>query len=89
MLQRDHLLEWRSIHRNVLLGLKIQGELKKDNLSYVDELLKLCELDKFRDKSLSQTFRHATAGSTDPHPAGSSLLDRHSPHLITDTAERK
>ena len=40
MLQKDHLLEWRSIYRNVLLGLEIQGELTKDNLSYVDELLK-------------------------------------------------
>ena len=41
MLQKDHLLEWRSIYRNVLLGLEIQGELTKDNLSYVDEMLKL------------------------------------------------
>ena len=41
MLQKDHLLEWRSIYRNVLLGLEIQGELTKDNLSYVDELLSL------------------------------------------------
>ena len=40
MLQKDHLLEWRSIYRNVLLGLEIQGELTKDNLSYVDEHLK-------------------------------------------------
>ena len=39
MLQKDHLLEWRSIYRNVLLGLEIKGELTKDNLSYVDELL--------------------------------------------------
>ena len=54
MLQRDHLLEWRSIYRNVLLGLEIQGELTKDNLSYVDELLKLYELDKFRDSRPSQ-----------------------------------
>ena len=30
MLQKDHLLEWRSIYRNVLLGLEIQGELTKD-----------------------------------------------------------
>ena len=54
MLQKDHLLEWRSIYRNVLLGLEIQGELTKDNLSYVDELLKLYELDKFRDSRPSQ-----------------------------------
>ena len=54
MLQKDHLLEWRSIYRNVLLGLEIQGELTKDNLSYVDEMLKLYELDKFRDSRPSQ-----------------------------------
>ena len=54
MLQKDHLLEWRSIYRNVLLGLEIKGELTKDNLSYVDELLKLYELDKFRDSRPSQ-----------------------------------
>lgn len=54
MLQKDHLLEWRSIYRNVLLGLEIQGELTKDNLSYVDELLKIYKLDKFRDSRPSQ-----------------------------------
>ena len=54
MLQKDHLLEWRSIYRNVLLGLEIKGELTKDNLSYVDELLKLYELDKFRNSRPSQ-----------------------------------
>ena len=54
MLQKDHLLEWRSIYRNVLLGLEIQGELTKDNLSHVDEMLKLYELDKFRDSRPSQ-----------------------------------
>ena len=54
MLQKDHLLEWRSIYRNVLLGLEIQGELTKEKLSYVDELLKLYELDKFRNSRPSQ-----------------------------------
>jgi len=62
MLQKDHLLEWRSIYRNVLLGLEIKGELTKDNLSYVDELLKLYELDKFRNSRPSQL-----SGGTDPH----------------------
>ena len=45
MLQKDHLLEWRSIYRNVLLGLEIKGELTKDNLY---------ELDKFRNSRPSQ-----------------------------------
>ena len=54
MLQKDHLLEWRSIYRNVLLGLEIRGELTKKNLSYVDHMLKLYELDKFRNQRPSQ-----------------------------------
>ena len=54
MLQKDHLLEWRSIYRNVLLGLEIQKKLTKENLTYVDDLLKLYELDKFRDCRPSQ-----------------------------------
>ena len=54
MLQKDHLLEWRSVYRNVLLGLEIRGELTKEKLSYVDELLKLYELDKFRNSRPSQ-----------------------------------
>ena len=54
MLQKDHLLEWRSIYRNVLLGLEIRGELTKENLSYVDHMLKLYELDKFRNQRPSQ-----------------------------------
>ena len=41
MLQKDHLLEWRNMYRNVLLGLEIRGELTKENLSYVDDMLTL------------------------------------------------
>ncbi len=54
MLQKDHLLEWRNIYRNVLLGLEIRGELTKENLSYVDDMLTLYELDKFRNSRPSQ-----------------------------------
>ena len=54
MLQMDHLLEWRSIYRNVILGLEIRQELTKENLAYVEELLKLYDLDKFRDNRPSQ-----------------------------------
>ena len=54
MLQRDHLFEWRSVYRNVLLGLEIRHELTKENLTYVDEMLKLYDLDKFRNNRPSQ-----------------------------------
>lgn len=32
MLQKDHLLEWRNIYRNVLLGLEIRREKRPKNL---------------------------------------------------------
>ena len=54
MLQKDHLLECRSVYRNVLLGLEIRHELTKENLTYVDEMLKLYDLDKFRNNRPSQ-----------------------------------
>lgn len=31
MLQKDHLLEWRSIYKNILLGLEIRKELTPEN----------------------------------------------------------
>ena len=30
MLQRDHLFEWRTIYKNILLGLEIQKKLTKE-----------------------------------------------------------
>lgn len=54
MLQKDHLLEWRSIYRNAILGLEIRNELTTQNLSTVDHMLKAYELDKFRDAKPSQ-----------------------------------
>ena len=39
MLQKDHLLEWRTIYKNVLLGLEIRRELTAEKLAYVDQLL--------------------------------------------------
>ena len=48
MLQKDHLLEWRTIYKNVLLGLEIRGELTAEKLSYVDQILSDYGLDKFR-----------------------------------------
>ena len=54
MLQKDHLLEWRSIYRNVLLGLEIRRELTKENLAHIDHMLKLYDLDKFRSNRPSQ-----------------------------------
>ena len=50
MLQKDNLLEWRTIYKNVLLGLEIQKSLTPQNQEYVVELLKKYGLYEFKDK---------------------------------------
>ncbi len=39
MLQKDHLFEWRTVYRNVLLGLEIQKKETPENLAHVEQLL--------------------------------------------------
>lgn len=50
MLQKDNLLEWRTIYKNVLFGLEIQNNDTPKNRKYVDELLKKYGLYEFKDK---------------------------------------
>ena len=50
MLQKDNLLEWRTIYKNVLLGLEIQKTNTDENEKYVDDLLKKYGLYEFKDK---------------------------------------
>ena len=54
MLQHDHLFEWRTIFENVTLGLEIQHKLTKENIEYVESLLKSYGLIDFRDKKPSE-----------------------------------
>ena len=54
MLQKDHLLEWRTIYKNVLLGLEIRRELTAEKLTYVNQLLSNYGLDKFRSAHPSE-----------------------------------
>lgn len=54
MLQKDSLLEWRSIYSNVMLGLELQHIKTKENKQYVENLLKKYELYEFKDKYPSQ-----------------------------------
>ena len=54
MLQKDHLFEWRTIYRNVILGLEIQKKLNQKTRENVEELLKTYGLDEFRDARPSQ-----------------------------------
>lgn len=54
MLQKDNLLEWRTIYKNVLLGLEIQKELTEENKRYAINLLKKYGLYEFKDKYPTQ-----------------------------------
>lgn len=49
MFQTDNLLPWRSVYRNVLLGLEVQKKLTEENIAYADQLLKKYDLWQFRD----------------------------------------
>ena len=49
MLQSDNLLPWRSIYKNVILGLEIQKKLTEENLGYVNSLLEKYGLWQFKD----------------------------------------
>lgn len=54
MLQHDHLFEWRTIEKNVLLGLEIQNRLTPEAKEKVLDMLKLYGLYKFKDAKPSQ-----------------------------------
>lgn len=50
MFQRDHLLEWRTIMDNVLIGLEIQKKLTKESRERVEKLLQTYGLWEFKDR---------------------------------------
>lgn len=54
MLQKDCLLEWRTIYNNVIIGLEITHKKTKENEEYVKELLKKYNLYEFKDKYPTQ-----------------------------------
>lgn len=54
MLQKDSLLEWRSIYKNVIFGLEMKKINTPENRKYVEELLKKYHLYEFKDKYPSQ-----------------------------------
>ena len=54
MLQRDNLLEWKTIYNNVMFGLEIRHIRTKENELYVDDLLKKYGLYDFKDKYPTQ-----------------------------------
>lgn len=54
MLQKDYLLEWRTIRSNACLGLEIQNKLTPENLANVDRMLELYGLGDFKNHLPSQ-----------------------------------
>ncbi len=54
MLQKDNLLEWRTIYKNILLGLEIQKVNTIENKKYAEKLLKKYGLYEFKDKYPTQ-----------------------------------
>ena len=54
MLQRDCLLEWRTIFSNALFGLEVKGKKSKENEKYAQELLKKYNLYEFKEKYPNQ-----------------------------------
>ena len=50
MLQKDCLLEWRTIWNNVMLGLELKKIKTKESKQYVESLLKKYNLYDFKDK---------------------------------------
>ena len=54
MLQKDCLLEWRTIYNNILLGLEIKKIKNDENTKYAEELLKKYGLFDFKDKFPNQ-----------------------------------
>lgn len=54
MLQKDNLLDWRSIYKNVLFGLEVRRMKSAENMERAVQLLKTYGLYEFKDKYPSQ-----------------------------------
>lgn len=54
MLQNDQLLEWRTIYKNVMLGLEIRHQVSDDTKAYARQLLKDYGLESFMNARPSQ-----------------------------------
>ena len=64
MFQRDHLLDWRNIYDNIMLGLEIQKNITPQSEAKVERLLKSYDLWDFRrhfPKELSGGMRQRVA----------------------------
>ena len=49
MFQKDNLLQWRTIYKNITIGLEIKGSVTKEKKHIIDDLLKKYGLYEFRN----------------------------------------
>ena len=64
MLQKDHLLEWRTVFKNILIGLEIQNKMTEENIAFADRLIERYGLKDFaqlRPGQLSGGMRQRVA----------------------------
>ncbi len=54
MLQKDHLFEWRSIYKNITLGLEIHHQLTDEKKKLIDQMLREYDLENFKNARPSQ-----------------------------------
>ena len=54
MLQRDCLLEWRTVWNNIMIGLEIKNKITDEAKKYAENLLKKYHLYEFKDKKPSE-----------------------------------
>lgn len=54
MFQRDHLFGWRTIYKNVILGLEIKKDKNKEHYQYAKDLLKKYGLEGFENSYPSE-----------------------------------
>ena len=54
MLQKDHLLEWRSVYRNIILGLEVQNSVAEGTKEKAYGLLKQYGLEQFANAKPSE-----------------------------------
>lgn len=49
MFQKDNLLQWRTIYKNIAIGLEIKGKITKEQKNLINDLLKKYGLFEFKN----------------------------------------